>query len=109
MENLKRGGKRQPNILFVLPDQLGSVWTSTYGNPDVHTPTLDAFAAEGVLFRQAYTNTPLCAPYRGALFTGRYPHQTGLTCNGRRIPQSLWQRRTGPRNLSERIPRSVFR
>lgn len=79
-ENLK------PNVLFIFADQLGAVWTGCYGNPDVATPHLDRLAASGTRFDRAYTASPLCTPYRGTLFTGRYPSQTGILRNSQRIP-----------------------
>ncbi len=41
------------------------------------TPTLDALAAEGVCLTQHYSASPVCAPARASLLTGRYPHRTG--------------------------------
>jgi arylsulfatase A-like enzyme len=74
------------NLLFVFPDQLGAPWLGCYGNPDVHSPNIDRFAQQGMLFEWAYTASPLCTPFRGTLFTGRYPCQTGIVGNGMRIP-----------------------
>ncbi len=76
----------RPNVLFVLVDQLSACWTGCYGNQDVATPHLDAFAETATRFERAYTASPVCTPYRGTLFTGRYPTQTGITDNQRRIP-----------------------
>ena len=76
----------KPNILFVFPDQLSARWLGCYGNPVVHSPNLDRFSEESVLFRNAYTNCPLCTPYRGSLLTGRYPGQTGVSKNGMALP-----------------------
>jgi arylsulfatase A-like enzyme len=77
---------KKPNLLFIFADQLGAVWTGTYGNPDCQTPNMDRLAAEGTLFKNAYTASPLCTPYRGTVFTGRYPSQTGIIGNSCRIP-----------------------
>ncbi len=77
--------KSHPNILVVFPDQLGASWLNVYGNSDVITPAIDAFAAESTVFDRAYTASPLCTPARGALLTGRYPEQTGITRNGASI------------------------
>lgn len=66
-----------PNILFILADDLGYGDLGCYGNPDLDTPTLDALARDGVRFTQYYTPSPLCAPARAALLTGRYNHRTG--------------------------------
>jgi len=83
------------NILLVLTDQqrwdsLGRVggWT--------RTPVLDALAECGVLFRNCYSNAPVCAPARVALATGRYPHNFGLWQNsGFDVPttQSTWMKK----------------
>jgi len=78
----------RPNLLFVFPDQLGATWLGCYGNPDVRTPHIDRFARKGLLFEQAYTASPVCTPFRGTLFTGRYPCQTGVVENGLHIPDS---------------------
>jgi len=56
------------------------------GTPDIHTPNLDGLAAEGVLFRQAYSNCPVCTPFRVNLLTGRYGSQTGVLQNNLRVP-----------------------
>ena len=66
-----------PNIILVIADDMG------YGdfgifNPQVScTPTLDALAEEGICLTQHYSASPVCAPARAALMTGRYPHRTG--------------------------------
>ncbi len=77
-----------PNLVFIFADQLGATYMPRYGHPQVRTPNLDRLARESVLFRNAYTVTPLCSPFRGALFTGRYPVQTGIYRNSQRIPSS---------------------
>jgi choline-sulfatase len=76
----------RPNILFVFPDQLSARWLPCYGYRTVKTPVLDSFASQSVRFAKAYTNSPLCTPYRACLFTGQYPSQTGVRENGVRLP-----------------------
>ncbi len=68
-----------PNFLIVLLDDVGVDSTSTYGlQPDAPlTPSLDALASEGLLFRNAYAH-PGCSSTRAALLTGRYPSRTGI-------------------------------
>ena len=51
-----------PNILMVLTDDHSVPHAGCYGNPDIHTPRIDAFAAEGMRFDRAYTTAPQCAP-----------------------------------------------
>lgn len=56
------------------------------GTPDIHTPNLDSLAARGLLFRNAYTNCPICTPFRINLFTGLYTCQTDTFRNAAEIP-----------------------
>lgn len=67
----------QPNVLFILADDLGYGDVACYGNPYVDTPVIDRLAQNGIRFIDYYTPSPLCAPARAALLTGRYNHRTG--------------------------------
>ena len=73
---------RGPNILFIMCDQLRSDALGCTGGW-VRTPTLDRVAAEGVLFPNCVTTTPVCIPARVTLATGLYPHNTGVWDNCR--------------------------
>lgn len=71
----------QPNIIFILADDLGYGDLSCYGHPVAKTPNIDQLAREGVRFTQHYSNGPECSPTRTALLTGRYQQRTlGLEC-----------------------------
>ncbi len=69
----------QPNIVFVLADDLGWSELGCYGNRFHETPHLDRLAKEGMRFTQAYAAAPVCSPYRAALLTGQSPARLGLT------------------------------
>ncbi len=69
-------GRKPPNILFIMADDLGKEWISCYGAEDIETPNLDALAAGGMRFTNAYS-MPQCTPTRVTLLTGRYPWRTG--------------------------------
>ncbi|MEQ1508556.1 MAG: sulfatase-like hydrolase/transferase [Myxococcota bacterium] len=73
---------RPPNVLLVVADELGGDKVAAYGeHPDPPpTPTLDALAARGVLFRNAWAYDT-CSPSRSALLTGRYGRRTGVGGN----------------------------
>ena len=74
-------GRRKPNIIFVLADDLGYGDLGCYGRRDIKTPVIDGIAAEGVKFTQYYSNGPECSPTRTAFLTGRYQHRVGgLEC-----------------------------
>ena len=71
-----------PNILFIMSDQHSPAAFGAYGAEAVRTPNLDRLAAEGVLFRNAYCNSPICGPSRWSLLTGEYVHEHGAYDNG---------------------------
>ena len=80
-----------PNVLFLHCDEL-SQWALScyapglktvpnYGKVVVQTPHIDRLAAEGAIARNFFTNSAVCTPSRGCLFTGRYPHAHGAYKN----------------------------
>ncbi len=64
---------QQPNILLIMADQLAPQFLPCYGHPLVKAPAIQRLAEEGVIFDAAYTNSPLCAPARFAMMSGRLP------------------------------------
>ncbi|WP_168123706.1 sulfatase-like hydrolase/transferase [Paenibacillus sp. HB172176] len=76
----------KPNIIVIVADDMGFGDIGISGNKDVRTPNLDRIAREGVILNQHYSASPMCAPARAALLTGKYPHRTGAvdvsTCRG---------------------------
>jgi len=65
------------NTIVILSDEHNRDVAGCYGDPLAKTPNLDALASEGVLFMNAYTNSPVCVPARASFATGRYVHQIG--------------------------------
>jgi arylsulfatase A-like enzyme len=65
--------ERRPNIIFVLADDLGYGDIGPFGQTIIHTPTLDRLAKEGMRFTQHYSGSPVCAPARCVLMTGKHP------------------------------------
>ncbi len=63
----------RPNILFLLSDDHSYPYLGCYGNPDVRTPNLDRFAAQGLRCDRMFVSCPQCVPSRAALMTGRSP------------------------------------
>jgi arylsulfatase A-like enzyme len=80
--------KRPPNILFIMPDQWRGMDLGCAGNDQVRTANLDRLAAQGVQFKAAAANCPLCTPARSTLLTGKYPYATGTAVNDVPLPQS---------------------
>lgn len=73
---------KKHNILFIITDQqFADVMSCRMGKEYINTPVMDSLAKMGMLFTRAYSSNPLCMPYRTSVFTGRYPHETGVTKN----------------------------
>lgn len=73
--------KQQKNILFIMCDQLRRDYLSCYGHKNLHTPNIDALAERGVIFDNAYVQSPLCGPSRASFYTGRYMFSHGANWN----------------------------
>lgn len=67
----------RPNILWIVSEDNSSHWLGCYGNPDAHTPQLDALAARSTRFTAAYSNAPVCAVARSTILMGRYAPSMG--------------------------------
>jgi len=81
------------NVLFIMADQLRWDYLSCYGHPHLHTPHIDAIAARGVRFDNAYVQSPFCGPSRMSTYTGRYCRSHGATWNG--FPLRIGERTMG--------------
>lgn len=68
---------QRPNILFLMSDEHRADVTGYEGNSVVRTPTLDHLAETGVVFRNAYTPSPICVPARQCLMSGQLPSTCG--------------------------------
>jgi arylsulfatase len=81
---------KQPNIVFIMCDQMRFDAIGCNGNPIVQTPNLDRLAASGVNFRNSFTPDPICVPARASLTTGFYPHKcTGHKKNSGSIKEGF--------------------
>ncbi len=77
----------QPNILFILADDLGWSDTTLYGTTKLYqTPNIERLAKWGMTFTRAYSASPLCSPTRSAILTGLSPARTGLTTPNCHLP-----------------------
>lgn len=68
---------KQPNMVFIIGDDVGWNDFGCYGNEGIKTPNIDRMAAEGLLFNNAFLTASSCSPSRCSIITGRYPHNTG--------------------------------
>lgn len=69
---------QQPNVLFVVADDLGAWALGCSGNADARTPVIDGLAAEGVRLENFFCTSPVCSPARASLLTGLIPSQHGV-------------------------------
>ena len=88
--SLESTGNSQPNIIFILADDLGYGHLGFNGQKDIKTPELDRLASSGMRFEQAYSGSTVCAPSRSVLMTGQHTGHTTVRANfgadGERIP-----------------------
>ncbi len=63
---------QKPNIIYILADDLGYGELGSYGQSLIRTPHLDQLAADGMRFTQHYSGSPVCAPSRCTLLTGKH-------------------------------------
>jgi choline-sulfatase len=77
---------RRPDVLLIMADQLPAAALPAYGHPIVRTPNLSALARRGAVFEAAYCASPLCAPSRFAMLTGRPPSAIEAFDNAAELP-----------------------
>ena len=72
---------RNPNLVFILADDLGYGDLGCFGQKKLRTPNLDRMAAEGMRFTQHYSGSAVCAPSRCVLMTGKHPGHAWIRNN----------------------------
>ena len=86
------GNDAQPNIIWLIAEDLSAVEIGSYGNAAAHTPNLDRLALEGTRYSSAFATTPVCAPTRSSFITGM--HNTTINAHNHRShvgPKSPYQ------------------
>src|SRR3954462_13659328 len=76
---------KRPNLVYIFADQLRTCSCGYAGDEMAHTPNLDRLAKRGMNFENAVSSTPVCAPYRASLFTGKYQSSNGMVINELRL------------------------
>jgi len=79
---------KRPNIIFIMTDQQRFDTIAALDFPYMDTPHLDRLVREDVSFDNCFVSAPSCAPARASLFTGLYPHTTGILKNADRWTRS---------------------
>jgi uncharacterized sulfatase len=73
--------RRQPNLVYVFPDQYRKHAMGFLNQDPVLTPRIDAFAKESLFLPHAVSNYPVCSPHRAMLMTGQWPARNGVMAN----------------------------
>lgn len=79
----------KPNILLILTDDHSWPHAGHLGDPNIKTPNLDDFAAEGLSFDRAYVTSPQCTPSRSTILTGRSPIGIGMARFSAALPADV--------------------
>lgn len=83
----------QPNIVFIMIDDLGWKDVGFMGSTYYETPNVDAIAKSGMLFMNAYTSSPLCSASRSSIISGTWPARNGLTSAAGHLKEATYQSR----------------
>ncbi len=78
-----------PNVVLLMADQLTPFALPFHGHPVTQAPALSRLAADGVVFDAAYCNSPICAPSRFSMLSGRMPHAIGAWDNACEFPSEI--------------------
>lgn len=70
--------EKQPNIVFIMADDLGWTDLGVMGSDYYETPNIDRLASQGMLFTNAYASAANSAPSRACLMTGMYTPRHGI-------------------------------
>jgi arylsulfatase A-like enzyme len=79
----------RPNILHIMSDDHSYPHLGCYGNPDIKTPNLDKFAAQGIRMDRAYVSCPQCVPSRATIMTGRSPVDIDMSRFSAPLPREV--------------------
>ncbi len=99
---------RPPNVVFVLADDLGYGELGCFGQQKIATPRLDALAKDGLRLTRHYSGSPVCAPSRAVLLTGRHPGHAAVRDNKEVQPEGQWPLPAGEPTLAEVLHTAGF-
>lgn len=101
--------RRQPNVLFVLADDLGYGELGSFGQTRIRTPRLDELARQGMRLTRHYSGSPVCAPSRCVLLTGRHPGHAAVRNNKEHKPEGQWPLPASEPMMSELLHAAGYR
>ena len=98
---ISRKPVKQPNIIFIMADDLGYGDLGCYGQEHIQTPNIDQLAEEGTRFTDCYTGSTVCAPSRSVLMTGQHTGHTRVRGNMGKVGGTLVEDNGSPQR---RVP-----
>ncbi len=101
--------ERRPNIVIILADDLGGRDVGCYGSTFHRTPHIDALARRGMLFRNAYSASPLCSPTRASILTGLHPARIGITAPNCHVAEVQLEKRLAKNGAKVLVADSITR
>ena len=78
LNSIHPDSSEKPNIVIIVADDLGKTDISLYGTPPIQTPFIDSIGLKGMTFQEGYITSPICAPSRAGMLTGRYQQRFGF-------------------------------
>lgn len=101
--------RKQPNIVFVMADDLGYRELGSFGQTKIKTPRLDQLAKEGMRLTRHYSGSPVCAPSRCVLMTGKHPGHAAVRNNKEHKPEGQWAMPASEPMMSEMLKAAGYR
>lgn len=86
LAGLHRAEAAKPNVVYIMADELGYYEPGFMGGTTIKTPNLDRMAKEGVVFRNLFAGSSVCAPTRCSFLTGKHSGHTSVRSNGGGTP-----------------------
>ena len=83
---LHRADAAKPNVIYIMADELGYYEPGFMGGKTIKTPNLDRMAKEGIIFRNLFAGSSVCAPTRCSLLTGKHSGHMSVRSNGGGTP-----------------------
>lgn len=102
------GFPRNPNIIYILADDLGYGDLSCFGQNKFQTPNIDKMAEMGITFMNHYSGSTVCAPSRSALLTGQHTGHTPIRGNKEWLPEGQWPMAATTYTLAEMLKEAGY-
>ena len=101
--------RKQPNLIWVMADDLGYAELGCYGQKIIRTPRIDRMAAEGLRFTHYYAGATVCAPSRSVLITGQHHGRTRVRGNAGRIDPAAQALQPGDPSVAAVLRKAGYR